>query len=248
MRATSKKKFFAETAKEYASRTSIHGVAYISDKRLSLVDRTLWLLVVLAFVGLATILTWDIWEQWEEEQVVTTLKNTAKPVTEVPFPTVTICGAGLHMTNVEKKIGENFVAWRRENARHEESMEDIEKDMEDYMAQTFKIETGSSINLLDILNTMIAPNADQTLAANAIRENVFACQDAFNTFPIEKESSPMTQRQKREASCEWSCQNQSCFYLSSKKASYSEAVIECESLNAELASIADISHYCHYGR
>ena len=90
MRATSKKKVFAATAKEYASRTSIHGISYISDQRLSLVDRILWLLVVLAFVGLATILTWDIWEQWEEEQVVTTLKNTAKPVTEVPFPTVTI--------------------------------------------------------------------------------------------------------------------------------------------------------------
>ena len=241
MRATSKKKFFAETAKEYASRTSIHGISYISDQRLSLVDRILWLLVVLAFVGLATILTWDIWEQWEEEQVVTTLKNTAKPVTEVPFPTVTICGAGLHMNNVEKKIGGNFVAWRRENARHEESMEGIEKDMEDYMAQTFQIETGSSVNLLDILNTMIAPHADETLAANAVRENVFACQDA-----LEKESSPMTQRQKRGASCEWSCQNQRCFYLSSKKASYSEAVNECQSLNAELASIADISHYCHW--
>ena len=241
MRATSKKKFFAETAKEYASRTSIHGISYISDQRLSLVDRILWLLVVLAFVGLATILTWDIWEQWEEEQVVTTLKNTAKPVTEVPFPTVTICGAGLHMTNVEKKIGDNFVAWRRENKRHEESMEGIEKDMEDYMAQTFQIETGSSVNLLDILNTLIAPNTDETLAANAVRENVLACQDSS-----EKESSPMTQRQKRETSYEWSCQNQRCFYLSSKKASYPEAVNECQSLNAELASIVDIGHYCHY--
>ena len=172
---------------------------------------------------------------------MTTLKNTAKPVTEVPFPTVTICGAGLHMTNVEKKIGDNFVAWRRENARHEESMVDIEKDMEDYMAQTFQIETGSSVNLLDILNTLIAPNTDETLAANAVRENVLACQDSS-----EKESSPMTQRQKRETSYEWSCQNQRCFYLSSKKASYPEAVNECQSLNAELASIVDISHYCHY--
>ena len=241
MRATSKKNFFAETAKEYASRTSIHGISYISDQALSLVDRILWLLVVLAFVGLATILTWDIWEQWEEDQVVTTLKNTAKPVTEVPFPTVTICGAGLHMTNVEKKIGGNFVAWRRENARHEESMEGKEKDMEDYMAQTFQIEIGSSVNILDILNTMIAPNADETLAANAVRENVFACQDI-----LEKESSPMTQRQKREDSCEWSCQNQDCFCLSSTEVSFSEAVNECQSQNAGLASVADISHYCHW--
>ena len=60
-------------------------------------------------------------------------------------------------------------------------MEGIEKDMEDYMAQTFQIEIGSSVNILDILNTMIAPNADETLAANAVRENVFACQDILET-------------------------------------------------------------------
>ena len=230
-----------KTTEDYASQSSIHGISYIFDHKLGPWERVLWLMVVIGFLILATHLTLDTWTQWQEEQVVTTLKNTAKPVTEVPFPTVTICGAGLHMTNVEKKIGDNFVAWRRENKRHEESMEGIEKDMEDYMAQTFQIETGSSVNLLDILNTLIAPNTDETLAANAVRENVLACQDSS-----EKESSPMTQRQKREASCEWSCQNQRCFYLSSKKASYSEAVNECQSLNAELASIVDIGHYCHY--
>ena len=51
--------------------------------------------------------------------MVTTLKNTAKPVAEVPFPAVTICGTGNHMGNVEKKIQENFVQWRKENQRNQ---------------------------------------------------------------------------------------------------------------------------------
>ena len=37
-------------------------------------------------------------------QVVTVLKDTTKLVTEVPFPSLTLCGSGLHMNNVEKKL------------------------------------------------------------------------------------------------------------------------------------------------
>ena len=41
-------------------------------------------------------------------KVVTTLKKTALPVTEVAFPTVTICASGFHMANVEKALSKNF--------------------------------------------------------------------------------------------------------------------------------------------
>ena len=37
-------------------------------------------------------------------QVVTVLKDTTKLVTEVPFPSLTLCGSGVHMNNVEKKL------------------------------------------------------------------------------------------------------------------------------------------------
>ena len=41
-------------------------------------------------------------------KVVTTLKKTALPLTEVAFPTVTICASGFHMANVEKALSKNF--------------------------------------------------------------------------------------------------------------------------------------------
>ena len=58
-----------QTAEEYASHTSIHGVPYIFDRELSYLDRFLWLLVTLAFLGLSISLTWNTWTQWREEQV-----------------------------------------------------------------------------------------------------------------------------------------------------------------------------------
>merc|ERR1712020_78926 len=118
-----------KTTKDYASQSSIHGISYIFDRKLGTWERVLWLMVVIGFLSLATHLTLDTWTQWQEEQVVTTLKNTAKPVAEVPFPAVTICGTGNHMSNVEKKIQENFALWRVKNQKNipgSDMMKDVE--------------------------------------------------------------------------------------------------------------------------
>ena len=38
-------------------------------RELNLLDRFLWCLVVLAFLALASVLTWDTWTQWQKNQV-----------------------------------------------------------------------------------------------------------------------------------------------------------------------------------
>ena len=69
MKKTMNKAALSQTAEEYASRSSIHGIGYIFDKELHLVDRLLWLLVVIAFSGIAATMTWNLWSQWRNEQV-----------------------------------------------------------------------------------------------------------------------------------------------------------------------------------
>ena len=58
------------TIKEYASNTTIHGIGYVFDKEGGWLDRFLWLLVVLAFLGLTGYFTAQMWNQWREEQVL----------------------------------------------------------------------------------------------------------------------------------------------------------------------------------
>ena len=232
-----------QTTKDYASQSSIHGIGYIFDHKLGTWERVLWLMVVIAFLILATHLTLDTWTQWQEEQVVTTLKNTAKPVAEVPFPAVTICGTGNHMGNVEKKIQENFALWREENQRNKTGSSAMEKDVDDYMRETFQIhnkEGSDPVSILDILDTMIAPNVDASVAANGVRQNVLACQEEEPT----QKSTSLGGREKREASCV--CSNtkftplgDSCFYASSDKVNYSDAVTACQAEGGQLATIKD---------
>ena len=108
------------------------------------------------------------------------MKNTAKPVTEVKFPAVTICASGFHMSNVEKKIGLNFQKWRNETNRRNNTEAEIKKDMEEYMRTTFQIEPQKDDqeppNIMDILDTMVATNVEASVAANSVRDNVFACR------------------------------------------------------------------------
>ena len=70
MRNKSKKAALTQTTEDYASRSSIHGIGYIFDRELKIADRLLWLLVVIAFAGVAAALTWNFWTQWRNEQVI----------------------------------------------------------------------------------------------------------------------------------------------------------------------------------
>ena len=154
-------------------------------------------MVVLVSFSLALFLVYSTWTDWRGEQVVfsnililiiiiilaiivlqviTTLKNTALSITALDFPTVTICASGFHMNNVEKAVGENFAKWRKSENRSEG--DSVLQDMIDYMEQTFQIRPRKHpVNILDILDTMVASNVEASLAANGVRENVLACQD-----------------------------------------------------------------------
>ena len=69
MKGAKKKLTLTKTIKEYASRSSIHGIGYIFDRELGIFDRVLWLLAVVAFLAVAAKITNNFWSQWREEQV-----------------------------------------------------------------------------------------------------------------------------------------------------------------------------------
>ena len=69
----SKTTILPQTTEEYASRSSIHGIGYAFDRDLGIFDRVLWLLVVFVFLGVAGALTWNLWTQWRDEQVISTI-------------------------------------------------------------------------------------------------------------------------------------------------------------------------------
>ena len=159
------------------------------------------------------------------------LKDTTKLVTEVPFPALTLCGSGLHMNNVEKKLVQDFKDWRTLHMRTKTNEEEIKKDMKVFMEEKFQIkpaqDEGESMDILDILDMMIAPDVDASLTANGVRENEMACKQS-----------------KDDNSCCTHCSDDRfsllgsrCFYVPADKVNQSEAVQACRAMGAELATI-----------
>ena len=204
-----------KTAEDYASHTTIHGVSYAFDKDLSVLGRILWALIVVALLALATYLTFNTWEDWRDDQVipfhalssfkpfmskvVTTLKSSSHPIENISFPTITICGSGLNMNNVERAVAESFARWRIETGRNESSEHKISEDMADYMMEAFQINTKSSevANILDLLNTFVASDVEETVSQNGVRDNAIHCAENDIIPIIPAESTQF--RKKREA-------------------------------------------------
>ena len=171
-------------------------------------------------------------------QVITILKNTTKLVTDVPFPALTLCASGLHMNQVEKKLVKDFRNWREEKHRNGKSMEEIKKDMEQFMLIRFQIQPsqekgGQPMSILNILDTMIAPNADAS-ATKSVFENVVSCKQS-------------AQNKGGNCGCTYSCSNtnfqllgKKCFYVSTTGARCSKAVEECQEMNAVLATVSSL--------
>ena len=174
-RSGRKKNAIIRTTGEYASEATIHGVGYVFNKELPTLDRILWVIFCFGFAFLAVFWTHQAYSVWREDQVITTLKNTAKPVTEIEFPMVAICTDGLHMENVENIMWENFNEWRENQTKVADEGE-MSKEMARYMLEEFQIKD-ESINILDILDTMVS-DEDASVDVNSVVKIVEACSES----------------------------------------------------------------------
>ena len=158
--------------KEFADRSTIHGFSYVFDREIPAVDRFLWSVVLGVSCLVVGFLIFNSFDSWQKDMVITTLKNKAKPVTELEFPALTICSSGSHMELVEKVIYNNFLKWQN---IHEDESEKfaLEEMIQRFMEEKFQIKKkGESI--LDILNVMIDPRTDSS-STQAVIINEQAC-------------------------------------------------------------------------
>ena len=193
-----------KTALEFAEHTSVHGVSYVAEKKVALslklsplltvtkvplFGKLLWASLCVLSMSLAIKVSVDAYNQWQKRPVITTLKNIAKPVDEIAFPAVTICGSGLYMENIEKTLEKRFNSWRLRNKKSWDS-EDLKDLLAEFMEEKFQIKE-KGLTIMDILNTMVSPNnADTVLLSNVVRENALACEaQAANSGRKKRESS-----------------------------------------------------------
>ena len=180
-----------DIADEYANRSTIHGISYIADRTLSLPDRLLWLVIFIVMAGLATWFVLDSYKDWQEDPVITTLHTVAKPVTELGFPAITICGAGQHMNIVEKALYQNFIKWK--TSQPDDNMS-LEKLFVAFLKEKFQIKE-AGLSIMDILNTMVSPS-NEASDAISVRKNQITCEKKAKRKKRNSNSEEMIRRKR----------------------------------------------------
>ena len=69
-------KAVATTGNGFANATSIHGISYIFDNSLLVLERVLWFVVVAVFVGLCTHFIVDAYLDWQRNPIITSVSST----------------------------------------------------------------------------------------------------------------------------------------------------------------------------
>ena len=188
----------AKTAKEFADHTTVHGVSYVADKKVPLFSNLLWAFVCLLSMGAAIHLSVESYKEWQARPVITTLKNTAKPVTEIPFPTITICGSGLYMENVEIALEKSFNQWRLSNKKSWDS-DELNDLLAEFMQEKFQIKQ-KGLTIMDILNTMVSSqDVNAVLVSNVVRENALACDNSVANMRKKRSTGSFAKASSRRA-------------------------------------------------
>ena len=66
------------TITQYAKSTTIHGIAYIFDESATLIEQFLWLIIFSLATFFAISFSFEAYQQWQDDPVITTLKTTGK--------------------------------------------------------------------------------------------------------------------------------------------------------------------------
>ena len=89
MIGVSRSTFRSELSAFFATST-IHGFVYFSE--YNKLSRLLWLAIVASSFALGGLIIRDVWQEWLDNPVLTTIESVSYPVQNLDFPTVTICG------------------------------------------------------------------------------------------------------------------------------------------------------------
>ena len=80
--------------KDYSEYSTVQGIIYIFQDNQTTFGKIFWSSVVSLMILLGCYWSYLAYADWQDNPVMTTVKNTAYPVKNLSFPAVTICGQG----------------------------------------------------------------------------------------------------------------------------------------------------------
>ncbi|XP_065217344.1 pickpocket protein 28-like [Planococcus citri] len=95
-----------ETAHEYSQNSSLHGLRYVGNKDLHVIERLFWIISFTLASCASGYFINDLLQKWYEMPVIMSLSAKSTSLTTIPFPAITIC----NMNNVRKTMAEQILS------------------------------------------------------------------------------------------------------------------------------------------
>ncbi|XP_045477004.1 pickpocket protein 28-like isoform X2 [Harmonia axyridis] len=120
--------------KEYCQNSSIQGLNYVVADGISIFERLWWILVLASCIGGCIYMISEIYNKWAESPVLVSLATRDTPITEIPFPAITVCP--------EAKLKGSCFNYTRtlEAVKAGKNISNVEQTQFDYMSLLCKAE------------------------------------------------------------------------------------------------------------
>ncbi|XP_059082617.1 pickpocket protein 28-like isoform X1 [Tigriopus californicus] len=100
-----------ENTKEYFEETSLHGLKYLAQPRVSKPERVFWFVAVFLSWFFSGYMIYQVCIKWQQSPVLVSFDSTPVPIWKVPFPSFTVCNMNKVMRSkvisIEKALEQN---------------------------------------------------------------------------------------------------------------------------------------------
>ena len=228
-RKRSTRKRIVDTTQEYSSATTIHGIAYIFGDDVSKVERFLWAVVVALALLLTTYQVANLYKDWQNDPVVTTLDTVALPIEDIEFPAVTICPQGSRQEIVDLVLFRQLTEYI-ENTTGNATMLTEDEMMDKVVAFLNDVYPGAKGKPTLLTRLMTSDKPEVSIENDAVLKLEEKCDASFNA-----DMTKALNKKLRNDTCpdgfEMAEGSNYCLHATATPMTYDEAVKYCNTLS-----------------
>ena len=165
-----------KTLKEYSASSTTHGISYVFEDDRLLIERFLWVIVIIIAIYIAASFSIDAYVNWQENPVLTSVGTTGHPIEKVEFPAITICAQGSAKEVIDAAFFKQFNDYLKalNKVYSDLTPEEIVRYGKAFLAEKYP---GAKVTPNNFVSMMSSPNsdADTVMKSSAIFNPQPAC-------------------------------------------------------------------------
>ena len=228
-----------DTTKQYSSTTTIHGISYLAGDDVPRLERLLWAFVVLFAIVFTTYQVITLYNDWQDQPVITTLDTVSLPIEEIEFPAVTICPQGSRQEIIDSVLFrqlKSYIQYKDSNVTNL-----TEKEMMEYVEWFITdVYPGAKGKPTMLIKLMTSDNPELTVRNEAVLQLESECDPSSNV-PFTKALNKQFRNDTCPEGFEMAKESNYCTHAKSTTMTYNDATTYCHDLSGSKLLYLDTS-------